>query len=117
MKRIFALTLLVAFAAGPSVKWLCERVCSAEHPVAAAEGCHHPSESAQLVMGGHNCGDHASPVALITKRVQPETQSYVSPRGPAISVVSTLPVPSGVAYFTLADSSPPLSGFVAPLRI
>jgi hypothetical protein len=116
MKRVFAVTLLAAFAAGPSVKWLCERVC-AEHPVAAAEDCHHSSESAQQMVGGHDCGDHDAAIALITKRVQPDSESFVSPRSPSASILWSSAVPSRFGDFTRADSSPPLAGFVAPLRI
>jgi hypothetical protein len=117
MKRIFALSLLIAFAAGPSLKWLCDRTCGAEHPVAAAEDCHHTPESAQMVGSGHDCGDQVSPVALITKRIGPETQSLVASHGAWASGLSALPVSSPGPDFTVADSGPPLSAFLVPLRI
>jgi hypothetical protein len=117
MKRIFALTLLVAFAAGPSVKWLCERMCGAEDPVAAAGDCHHPAESAQMMAGGHDCGEHASPVALLTKTVQPESRSLVlTRRGPG-SLFAPSPVLFKAADVAVPDSSPPPAGFLVPLRI
>ena len=117
MKRLFALTLLAAFAAGPSLKWWCEQTCGAEHPVAVAEDCHHPGEAAQAVLGGHDCGDHASPVALVTKRGQAKSESFVSPRGAVASVLATLPVAARVTDSTSADSSPPPFSFLVPLRI
>ena len=118
MKRIFAVILLVAFAAGPSVKWLCERMCGAEHPVAAAGDCHHPAESAQQMMAdGHDCGEHASPVALLTKTVQPESRSLVSTRCGPGSLFPPSPVPFKAADVAVADSSPPPAGFLIPLRI
>ena len=116
MKRIFALILLVAFAAGPSVKWLCERMCGAEHPVAAAGDCHQPAESAQMMAGGHDCGEHASPVALLTKTVPPESRSLVSTHGP-VSLFAPSPVPFTAADVAVPDSSPPPAGFLVPLRI
>jgi len=117
MKRIFALIVLMAFAAGPSLKWLCERTCGAGHPVAAAEGCHNTAESAQMVGTGHDCGDQASPVAFLTKRLGLETQSLVAPLGAWASDFSALPVSSPGTDFAVDDSSPPLSAFLVPLRI
>ncbi len=116
MKRIFALTLLAAFAVGPSSEWLCEHTCGAEPPVTAAEDCHGARDSAQVVVGGHACGDHTSPAAVIPKRTQPESAFVVWARDPSPAVLE-MPVSRVAAQRTPADSSPPLNGFLAPLRI
>ena len=116
MKRIVAMILLAAFSAAPSLKWLCELTCGAEHPVAVAQDCHHPDEAAQAVLRGHDCSDHASSVALVTTRGQAKSESFVPPRGAWASVLATLPG-AGVIDSTSADSSPPPYSFRVPLRI
>jgi hypothetical protein len=117
MKRLLAMTLLAAFAAGPSVKWLCEQTCGVAQPLAAADDCHRPDESAHVVIGAHECGDHALPVALVTKRVQAESEAFVSPRSASCSIVATLPAAIVFSDVGFAYSSPPLSDFLVALRI
>jgi hypothetical protein len=118
MKRALAVILLTAFAGGLPLKWLCYRVCDSDHPVAAVDECHGAAVSAaQAVASGHDCGNHASPVAMLTKRVQPESQSLLVARVASALILRVSSLKARRSDFVFFDSSPPLARFLVPLRI
>ena len=114
MKRVLALTLLAALAAGPSVKWLCQHSCAAGHQIAATEDCPHSDDSPPTRLASHDC-DHTLPVALTAKRVQPESQLFVSMLASPVNH-SDWPEPSALDLLDPAASSP-LTILLVPLRI
>ena len=115
MKRVLALTLISAFAAGPSVKWLCQHSCAAGHAVAETKDCHHSEDPAPAKFSSHDC-DHTVPVALTAKRVLPESQLFVSMLVASPVSRSDWPAPSALDFADLAPT-PPLASLVVPLRI
>jgi len=114
MRRVFALTLLVALTAGPAVKWLCQHSCAETFPVAATEHCHDSGDSKSAMVGGHDC-DHALPVALTAKRIEPESQLMVLVR--VIPFGRSADSPFAFSGLTDPTTSPPLASRVVPLRI
>jgi hypothetical protein len=118
MNRAVAIIVLTSFAGGPSLGWLCHHACESGQPVAAADECHRSVDWAlQGIEAGPDCEDHASPVALITKRAQLGLESLLALRfvSPQIPPVASLI--AGTSDLAFSDSRPPLAGFRVPLRI
>lgn len=115
MTRLFAIAMLAAFAAGPSMKWLCEQTCGAGHLVAADEDCHGADDGAQVLLAGHDCGDHVTPVAVGTQRLP--SASFGVPLAESVAIFGALSADPRLPDFILADSSPPFLNFLVPLRI
>jgi hypothetical protein len=144
MYRFVTFILLATVALGPSAGWFCERACGAEYPSAVAvEDCHRSAQSAPAeasrngggglfreamddaesaqpapaVVGGHDCSRHARHAALITKRAQASSESFLAARAPSSSGPSALTAVARVSPSSLLGSGPRLSGFFVPLRI
>lgn len=116
MKQVLACVLLAAFAAGPSLKWVCQQFCVAGHPVTATERCHSAANAEQAIVGGHDCTSHALPVALVAKRIQPVSHLVVSLQvGLPVGQMTGIPVAS--EELAVLSPSPPLPAFPTILRI